>query len=68
MKTVRRCEASRRVMEEHSNDLKVWREQFRTTAGSRTRKAVPPPEMLSDFLDFLEDLEEEVMRGKLFRE
>jgi len=28
-------------MKEHSKDLKVWREELRTIAGSRTRKAEP---------------------------
>src|SRR6218665_25800 len=36
LKTVRISEASWRVMEEHSKDLKVWREELRTIAGSRT--------------------------------
>ena len=48
LKTVRISEASWRVMEEHSKDLKVWREEFRTIASSRTRKAEPPPEMSAD--------------------
>jgi len=39
LKTVRISEASWRVMEEHSKDLKVWGEEFRTIAGSRMRKA-----------------------------
>src|SRR6218665_1050564 len=45
LKTVRISEASWRVIEEHSKDLKVWREELRTIAGSRTRKAEPPPEI-----------------------
>ena len=48
-------------MEEHSKDLKAWREEFRTKAGSRMRKAEPPPEICAD-------LEEGVIRGKLSRE
>jgi hypothetical protein len=48
-------------MDEHSKDRKVWLDSFRTTAGSRTKKAVPPPEIFVDF-------EEEVERGKLWRE
>src|SRR6218665_1612705 len=58
LKTVRVSEASWRVMKEHSKDLKVWREELRTIAGSRTRKAEPPPESSGD-------LEEGVIRGKL---
>ena len=58
LKTVSRSEESRSVVDEHSKELNVWREEFRTTAGSRTRKAVPPP-------DIFEDLEEAVIRGKL---
>src|SRR6218665_3870515 len=61
LKTVRVSEASWRVMKEHSKDLKVWREELRTIAGSRTRKAEPPPEISGD-------LEEGVIRGKLCRE
>ena len=61
MKTVSISEESRRVMDEHSRDRKVWQEEFRTTAGSRTRKAVPPPEGFADFEDF-------VKRGKLCKE
>src|SRR6218665_3962265 len=60
LKTVRVSEASWRVMKEHSKDLKVWREELRTIAGSRTRKAEPPPEISGD-------LEEGVIRGKLCR-
>ena len=49
LKTVRISEASWIVMEEHSKDLKVWREEFRTIeAGSRMRKAEPPPEICAD--------------------
>ena len=48
LKTVRVSEASWRVMKEHSKDLKVWREELRTIAGSRTRKAEPPPEISGD--------------------
>src|SRR6218665_817421 len=48
LKTVRISEASWRVMEEHSTDLKVWREEFRAMAGSRIRKAEPPPEISAD--------------------
>ena len=54
-------EARRSVMEEHSKDRKEWLEELRMTAGSWTRKAVPPPEIFADF-------EEEVVRGKLWRE
>ena len=62
LKTVRISEASWRVMEEHSKDLKVCREEFRTIiAGSRTRKVEPPPEISAD-------LEEGFIRGKLCRE
>ena len=61
LKTVTMSEASWRVMEEHSKYLKVWREEFRTIAGSRMRKAEPPPEICAD-------LEEGVIRGKLRRE
>jgi len=61
LKTVRISKASWRVMEEHSKDFKVWREEFKTVAGSRIRKAEPPPESSAD-------LEEEVIRGKLRRE
>ena len=50
-------EASWRVMKEHLKDLKVWREELRTIAGSRTRKA-----------EISGDLEEGVIRGKLCRE
>src|SRR6218665_2330184 len=56
LKTVRVSEASWRVMKEHSKDLKVWREELRTIAGSRTRKAEPPPEISGD-------LEEGVIRA-----
>ena len=48
LKTVRISEASWRVMEEHSKDLKVWREEFRAMAGSRIRKTEPPPEISAD--------------------
>ena len=48
LKTVRISEASWRVIEEHSKDLKVWREELRTIAGSRTRKAEPPSEISGD--------------------
>ena len=61
MKTVSMSEASRSVIEEHSKDRKEWLEELRMTAGSWTRKAVPPPEIFADF-------EEEVVRGKLWRE
>lgn len=47
--TVSISEASRRVMEEHSKDLKVRQEQSRTIAGSWTKKALPPPEIGADF-------------------
>jgi len=60
--TVSISEASRRVMEEHSKDLKVRQEQSRTIAGSWTKKALPPPEIGADF--FLDG----VVRGKLCRE
>ena len=58
LKTVRIPETSWRVMEEHSRDLKVWREEFITISGSRTRKAEPPPEISAE-------LEEGVIGGKL---
>ena len=38
--TVSISEASRRVMEEHSKDLKVRQEQSRTIAGSWTKKVL----------------------------
>ena len=44
--TVSISEASRRVIEEHSKDLKVRQEQSRTIAGSWTKKALLPPERL----------------------
>ena len=60
LKTVRISEASWGVIEEHSKDLKVWREEFRTIAGSEMRKAEPPPEICGD-------LEEGLIRGRLRR-
>src|SRR6218665_3858164 len=60
LKTMRISEASWRVTEEHSKDLKVWREELRTIAGSRMRKAEPPPEICAD-------LEEGVIRWMLKR-
>ena len=59
--TVSISEASRKVMEKHSKDLKVMQEQSRTIAGSLTKKTLPPPEIYAEFL-------EGVVRGKLCRE
>ena len=61
LKTLRISEASLRVMEEHSKELKLWREEFRTIGGSRMRQAEPPPEICAD-------LKEGAIRGKLSRE
>lgn len=49
-------EASWIVIDEHSENLKVGREEFRTIYFSRTRKAGPPPEISADY-------DEGVMRG-----
>lgn len=44
-----RSEASRKVVEKHSTEQKVWREEVRTTTGSRTKKVVRPPEFFANF-------------------
>lgn len=61
VESVSRSEASRTFMEEHSTGRKVSREKLRTTAASRIKKAVQPPENWADY-------GEEVMCGKLSRE
>ena len=49
LKTVIISDTSRRVVDEHVKDLKVCREELRTIASSRNRKAEPPPEISADF-------------------
>ena len=49
LKTVRISEASWRVMEEHSKDLKVWREELRTIAElSLKRNRITDPFIVSN--------------------